>query len=166
VTSISAFQGQAEEVAGRIEQAWGLRPASALRRVSGGETAVIWSGPGRWLMTYPRGRAEAEATAAALAGRAAVVDVGNALVVLEVRGPSCREVLAKGVTVDLHPRAFGIGHVAMTSVAHMPVHLWQEADDPAFGLAVPRSYAVAFWDWLVHASAEHGLDVATLAPPA
>ena len=58
--------------------------------------------------------------------------------------------------IDLHPRAFGPGDAAVTSVAHVGVHLWQIDAAPTYELAVPRSLAAAFWHWLVESAAEFG----------
>ncbi len=167
LTSLSPFRGKADEVAARIERIWGLAPPpgppSGPSRATAGGKAVHWAGPDRWLALCPRETGEAQALAAALDGLAAVVDVSNAVVLIEVAGPRARDVLAKGVTLDLHPRAFAPGHAAITTVAHVTVHLWQMTEEPMYGLAIPRSYAAGFWDWLAHAAAEHGLEV---LPPA
>ena len=54
---------------------------------------------------------------------------------LELRGPRVRDVLAKGVSIDLHPRAFRTGDVAVTTASHLAVHLWQVADEPVYASA-------------------------------
>jgi sarcosine oxidase subunit gamma len=80
-----------------------------------------------------------------------------------VRGPRARDVLQKGVLIDLHPGAFKAGDVAVTPVAHIGTHLWQADDTPAYEIAVFRSFAEAFRHWLEEAGAEFGVDVAVEA---
>jgi sarcosine oxidase subunit gamma len=41
-------------------------------------------------------------------------------------------------------------------VGHIAVHLWQLDETPAYEFAVSRSYAAAFWRWLVDSAAEYG----------
>ena len=74
-------------------------------------------------------------------------------------GPCVRTVLAKGVPLDLHPRAFGPGYAAVTAVAGIGVHLWQLAGEPTYELAVPRGFAASFWRWLAAAAVEFGFAV-------
>jgi heterotetrameric sarcosine oxidase gamma subunit len=48
--------------------------------------------------------------------------------------------LAKSVSIDLHPRAFGPGDTAVTVLAHIVVQLWQIDETPAtFDVAVSRA---------------------------
>jgi sarcosine oxidase subunit gamma len=68
-------------------------------------------------------------------------------------------VFAKGLALDLHPRNFRSGDVALSSVAHIDMHIWQTDEVPSFKLAVARSMAASFWAWLVHAGSEFGLSV-------
>jgi sarcosine oxidase subunit gamma len=68
-------------------------------------------------------------------------------------------VLAKGLALDLHPRSFGMGDAALTSVSHLGVQLWQVADAPVYRLLVVRSYFGSFWRWLAASAAEYGGEV-------
>ena len=81
---------------------------------------------------------------------------------LELRGPRARDALAKGVSIDLHPRAFKTGDVAVTTASHLAVHLWQVADEPVYRLLVVRTYFDSLWRWLAASAAEYGCEV--LAP--
>jgi sarcosine oxidase subunit gamma len=71
-----------------------------------------------------------------------------------------REVLAKGVPLDLHPKVFKPGDVATTLVAYIGVQL-DMLDDATFQLTTPRSTAGSFWSWLSASAAEFGYDVVT-----
>ena len=54
-----------------------------------------------------------------------------------------------------HPWTEGID-AAVTTVGHIVVHLWQLDETPTYEFAVLRSYAAAFWRWLVDSAAEFG----------
>jgi sarcosine oxidase subunit gamma len=96
---------------------------------------------------------------AACGGHAAIVDQSHAGMLLNATGRRIRDALAKGLPIDLDPRAFGIGHAAVTAVAHVGVHLWQINELPTYRLLIPRSYAGSFWHWLSASAAEYGLEV-------
>ena len=120
--------------------------------------------PGTWLLMGPRGRHAwlVGKLAAATGGAASLVDQSMGRVVLRVAGSRARDVLAKGCRLDLHPRAFGPGGVAVTPIAHVTVTLVQVDATPTFDLLVPASYAETFLDWLLEAAAEHGADLERL----
>jgi len=88
-----------------------------------------------------------------------VIDQSDSRTIVRIRGPRARDALAKGVHIDLHPRAFQPRDVAMTAVAHVGVHFWQVDAAPTYEFVVFRSFAVAFWEWLVNAAAEFGVAV-------
>ena len=73
--------------------------------------AFVWSGPDQWLACKVPAPAEGmEALLAApFAGLASLVDQSHGRTLLRVTGPHVRDALAKGVAVDLHPRAFKTG---------------------------------------------------------
>src|SRR5262249_44365692 len=88
-------------------------PLTANRVSSGNGFAILWLGPDEWLVAGAPGRERdlVPALRQALAGQhAAVVDVSEARTVITVAGPRARDMLQKGTTLDLHPRAFEPGH--------------------------------------------------------
>lgn len=127
---------------------------------------ALWAGPGQWLI---RSSAMPDGLARDLAGLApdgTTIDLGHARAVLGVSGPRVRDALAKGIEIDLHPRAFRTGDAALTTAAGIPAHLWQTDDGPGYEIAVPTSYAGSFWHWLSGAAAEYGYRVdGDEAPP-
>src|SRR5215510_7104483 len=130
------------------------------RRVEGRDIAFIWTGPDQWLAQGPPGKASL--LAQAFAGLASVVDQSHARALLRITGPRARDALAKGLAIDLHPRAFATGFAAATSVARIAVLLWQVDDRPSYEFAVPRSYALSFWHWLQASAGEYGLECVDL----
>jgi methylglutamate dehydrogenase subunit D len=89
---------------------------------------------------------------------ASVIDQSHGRVVLRVSGPKVRAVLAKGTPVDLHKDHFPIGKSAMTTMAHVGVHLTRSAEDE-FTLSVFRGFSEHFWEWLTMAAAEYGCEI-------
>jgi sarcosine oxidase subunit gamma len=82
-----------------------------------------------------------------------VSDQSDGRGVFRVSGRGAREALAKGVPIDLHPRAFTTGDAAVTLAAHIPIHVWQVDALPTYEIAVARSLATSFLDWLGPAAA-------------
>ena len=90
----------------------------------------------------------------ALAGySAAATAIGNGTVVIDVAGPQARTLLAKGTSLDLHPRAFALGRCAATGFGKVRILLWQREAD-RFSLYVGRSFVRSFWDWAVDVARE------------
>jgi sarcosine oxidase subunit gamma len=122
------------------------------------DLTVLWLGPDEWLVLTAPG-AEAAVTGRlteALAGiHAAVNDVSGNLSRLRLSGTPAREVLAKGCSLDLHPRRFGAGQCAQTLIARAGVILHQIDDRPAYDLLPRRSFAEYLWMWLSDAMAEY-----------
>ena len=146
---------------GALGAALPLEPNTVAR---GPETAALWLGPDEWLILAPPDGGGLESTIeSALEGRRhAVVDVSGGQTVIGLSGGRARDVLAKGCTLDLHPRAFGPGRCAQTLVAKANATIWQTGDGPSYDLIVRRSFAEYLALWLVDASREYGL---TIIPP-
>ncbi|MBB3914824.1 sarcosine oxidase subunit gamma family protein [Rhizobium fabae] len=96
--------------------------------------------------------ASLDALAAALAGKAYVMDQSHGRVRIGVSGRSSRVLLSKGTAVDLDPSVFPEGHSAMTMVGHLSVQIVRTGDD-SFELTVLRSFAESLWDDLAHMAA-------------
>jgi len=125
-----------------------------------GGVAALWLGPDEWLIT---GDGDGEALAPALQQAlrtqfASVTDVSHAWCAIRLAGPNSRDVLSKGCSLDLHPRAFQPGHVTRSLLAQATVILHQTGDD-AYDIVVRRSYADYLWQWLEDAGKEFGVAV-------
>ncbi|SFL75494.1 sarcosine oxidase subunit gamma [Methylorubrum salsuginis] len=156
--SVTAVDGAEERLAAALRDRFGLSLPEPGGALFSGETGLIWSGPGQWLALAPT-RGDLDGFGETLKGLAAVADQSDGRAVLRLSGPDARRVLEKGVSVDLHPRAFGPGHTAVTAVAHIGVQLWQRDDAPTYEIAVARSFAGSLWSWLEEAAAEFGCEV-------
>ena len=134
--------------------------APVTARIMHGRTlSLAWAGPETWLAIGST-RPDFETELKAVVGQAAsIVDLSDQRVVMRMSGPMTRAVLAKGVTIDLHPRVFAVGDTAITLLAHITTQLWQVDDVPTFDLVAPRATARDMFHWLTVSAAEFGLDV-------
>lgn len=126
--------------------------------VDGSDSTVIWFGPHEWLVTSTQrgGEAlEAELHEAVAATGGAAVDVSAQRTTVRLRGAHARDVLAKGCSLDLHPRVFGRGAAAQTMLALAAVVLIPLNDNGTdYRIIVRSSFAGYLADWLIDAAEE------------
>lgn len=156
LASIAAAKGKVEHLRSAIREAYGVELPVSPERVEGNGIAFVWAGPDQWLAVADRGAGrdlEIELQLP-LAGLAAVVDQSDARAVMRISGSRARAVLAKGVPIDLHPRAFMTNSAAITHASHIGIIIWQVDDAPTYDIALFRSFADSFAHWLNESSAE------------
>ena len=140
-------------------QGWGVELPTSPRWVRGRDLLVLWAGPGQWLVRGPGPYADLAARLTELASYGVLIDQSHARATLRVAGARARDALAKGFEIDLHPRAFRPGDLALTQAAGMSAYLWQLDEVPTYEIAVPASFAGSLWHWLSDAAAEYGYTV-------
>ena len=126
----------------------------------GDAATALWLGPDEWLITAPAGeeRVLVPALHASLDDRhAAVIDLTESRTVIAVSGAHARDLLAKGCTLDLHPRAFKVGACAQTGLARAGAILHLVDETPTFEITILRSFADYMWVWLADAAEEYGV---------
>jgi sarcosine oxidase subunit gamma len=142
--------------AGAVERALGARlPRTCGPLGEHGPHRILALGPDEWLVvsdSEPGTVVEAVSGAVGDA-HAAVVDVSASRTTLELTGPCARAVLEKGCPVDLHPRAFRPGTAVTTTLARVPLILWQVRPD-GYRLLPRSSFADYVARWLVDAMNE------------
>lgn len=161
LASVTVRKGKTADLVIRVKERFSAELPLTPRRTSGSQVFLAWAGPGRWLV-----EAANLAPAAfecdlrnALSDLASVTSQSDGRTIIRVKGPKAREVLSRGVPLDLDPRVFAPGDTALTVVAHMNAHLWQCDTTPTYDFAVFRSYAVSFCNWLLNAAAQFGAEV-------
>jgi sarcosine oxidase, subunit gamma len=127
--------------------------------VHAGEVTAVWLGPDEWLVVgRPGTQREWEGRIRAAAGEepVSVTDVSAQRTTVLVGGPRARDLLAHGCPLDLHPRAFGPGRCAQTTLARAQVVLVAR-DEPrsGFWVLVRSSFAGYLTDWLLDAAVEY-----------
>jgi sarcosine oxidase subunit gamma len=161
-TMVSLRVDPASPTAGALEAVLGARLPRSAGEVTGQALhSVIWQGPDEWLVVS---QAPAAGLVAALVdavvrvdGHAAVVDVSANRTVVELKGTAARAVLEKGCPLDLHPRAFGPGRAVSTTLARIPLVLWQVGPE-SYRLLPRSSFADYVARWLLDAAQEFATD--------
>jgi len=158
--SVTCKHGKHFALINAVNTAFGIVLPDGPRRASRGYVTFAGVGSDQWIATA--GGTDAAGFAARVRGRigpfAAVSDQSDARLVLRVSGPRVREVLAKGVPIDLHPKAFKPGDIACTVVGYINTQI-DMLDEATYQLAAPRSMAGSFWSWLAASAAEFGYEV-------
>ena len=158
---VAARKGRRGDLIAAVRAGFGVDLPTTPRRAAGQEIAFVGVGPDQWLAArHPAPKDGMEALLAPLVGLASLVEMSHGRTLFALTGSRVREVLAKGVPIDLHASAFRPGDAASTLVAHIPVNLWQVDERPSYEFAIARSLAQSFWQWLTAAAAEYGLQFA------
>lgn len=125
-----------------------------------GDLGAVWLGPDEWLVVgRPGTQRDLEGRIRSAAGdeHVSVTDVSAQRTTVLVSGARARDLLSHGCRLDLHPRAFGPGRSAQTTLARAQVVLVAR-DEPraGFWVLVRSSFAGYLTDWLLDAAVEYG----------
>jgi heterotetrameric sarcosine oxidase gamma subunit len=163
LVTVAARKGEAEALKQAVASAYGVELPDRSRAVHGPSVSFIGYGPGQWLAVSETFASEALARELGerLRGLASISDQSGGRTVLRVSGRRARAVLAKGLPIDLHPRTFGPGSAATSTISLMGVQIWQVDDAPSYDLAIFRSVSASFWHWLTASAGEFGYEVAS-----
>lgn len=136
--------------------------AAELAKAGFAKSSIRKAGFRQWFVAgdEPLVPASLDVLAAALAGKAYVMDQSHGRVRIDISGRSSRALLSKGTAVDLDPSVFPEGQSAMTMVGHLSVQIVRTGDD-SFELTVLRSFAESLWDDLTHMAASADKDDAS-----
>lgn len=163
LATLIAAPGGAAALSQAVEGRLGIALPTTPKVVSNASHDAIWSGPDQWQLRAATREGFGDLLDA-LSAQGSVSDQSDARAAMRLSGPHAREVLAKGVMLDLHPAAFAVGDTALTSIAHIGVHLWRLDDGPdgsVFEIMVARSMVGSFWSWFAASAAEFGCRVTT-----
>ena len=123
-----------------------------------GTGRAVWLGPDEWLVTSTTetpAELEARVRAAVVGLGGSATDVSAQRTGLRLTGPRARDVLAKGCSLDLHPRVFGAGDSAQTALGQAGVVLLALSDaGDNYAVLVWSSFAGYLADWLLDAALE------------
>jgi sarcosine oxidase subunit gamma len=158
LATIAARRGQASRLAATMRDTYGIALPAGPKVVRGRDLTIMGTALGQWLAvsdTLAYG-ALADDLASRVTGVASVTDQSDGRAIVRISGPRARDVLAKGLPIDLHPKVFGTGDAATTVASLIGVQLWQVDDAPTYDLAVFRGYAESFWYWITSSAAEFG----------
>jgi sarcosine oxidase subunit gamma len=165
--SIVNIRGTASDPAfsSAVQTATGLPlPAAANTASAASVWQILWLGPNEWWITGPDGEADSliEALRANLAGQhATACDVSESRAIIRLKGPKARDVLMRGVTLDLHPREFRVGQCAQTGLSRANALLHLIDDTPTFEIYVLKSFSDYLWRWLEAVARDFNLSIET-----
>jgi sarcosine oxidase subunit gamma len=115
-----------------------------------GAFRILWLGPTEWWVVTTGGTEEklvADLRQAFTGQHAAVIDVSESRTVISLSGARARDVLARGCSLDLHPRVFGPGQCAQTGLTKANIVLDQIDETPSFDIYVLKSFGDYLWQW-------------------
>ncbi|GHI02103.1 sarcosine oxidase subunit gamma [Streptomyces cellostaticus] len=133
-----------------------LEPNTVVRA---GDLTALWLGPDEWLVVgRPGTQRDLESRIRSAAGDepVSVTDVSAQRTTVLIAGPRARDLLSHGCSLDLHPRAFGPGRCAQTTLARTQVVLVAR-DEPraGFWVLVRSSFADYLKEWVLDAAVEY-----------
>jgi sarcosine oxidase subunit gamma len=137
-------------------------PVAANTVASAGDVRILWLGPNEWWVvgTDARRQGLIDGLRQAFAGQHTnVTDVSESRTVITLSGPAARDVLARGISNDLHPRVFGPGQCLQTSLSRTNVLLHQTDDAPSYEIYVLKSFADYLWRWIGLIAEDFGMAV-------
>jgi sarcosine oxidase subunit gamma len=161
LATVAARKGQAAALKAGVKSAYGVMLPDSSRVAQGSPVNFVGYGPGQWLAVSEAlpNEALARDLAQRLKGLASISDQHGGRTVLRLSGPPARDVLAKGLPIDLDSRVFPLGSAATSTISLIGVQLWQVDDAPSYDIAVFRSVSASFWRWLTTSAAEFGYEV-------
>lgn len=119
----------------------------------GQQPRSIWLAPDAWIIVgavQPISEIEAAAEDASVL----CVDASSTHFVVEIAGASARALIAKGCSLDLHPRVFGSNSAASTWMAQARVQIERIGDAQAFRLYFERNLRLYLRAWFEDALLE------------
>jgi sarcosine oxidase subunit gamma len=161
LATVAVRKGKAEALAAAVRAAYGTGLPSDSTVATGPTVAFMGMAPGQCFAvseTLANG-ALADDLTAKLAGLASITDQSDGRAVVRISGLRARDVLAKGLPIDLHPGVFRAGSAATSTIGHMGVQVWQVDDVPTYDIAVFRGFAGSFLRWITSSAAEFGYTV-------
>lgn len=131
-------------------------PTAANTLVTGADDRLAHCiSPGHWILQVTDGVQEnvlRDLEIAAIDLSHSFVDVSDMYSRIQLSGTEAREVLAQGVSIDIHPRVFPPGSTARTGLAKTTALLVCVDESPTFIVTVFSSYRRYVLDWLGMAS--------------
>jgi heterotetrameric sarcosine oxidase gamma subunit len=161
LATVMVRKGRQGDLAVAAERAYGVMLPAGSRLAPGPKAGFIGTGPGQWFVVSEtlRNGALARDLAENFRGLASISDQSDGRAVVRISGAKARDVLARGLPIDLDPRVFKPGDAATSLISYIGVQLWQVDENPTFDIAVFRGFAQSFWGWLSASAGEFGYEV-------
>jgi len=147
--TLTQVAGFAKDFEAGVADIAGALPQSNDQAIESNGRTIFRTGPLTFWCIGP----EQDDLASRLAGKAIVTPLSSSRTRISVEGRAAREVLRKGIPLDLHETVFTPGKFAQTGLHHTPVLLHCVAEQ-RFELYAMRTFAMNVWEWLEDAALE------------
>lgn len=160
LTQIAAFAATLPDLAEAVLPVLGQRLPDRVGNVlHSGRTQVMKIGAQQFWITSP---ASADPLGALL--EAVPPEVGSVTQLSHSRtrffvdGTESRQLLSKGIALDLHAEKFLVDEFAVTGLHHVPV-LLHRSGEYRYEVYAMRTFALSLWEWLIDAALPFGYDI-------
>jgi sarcosine oxidase subunit gamma len=152
--SILRLPDASKAVLKAVAAALGAAPPIAPNHAIGGEPRLLWLAPDEWAIVSRRQDPQVAARLARACEGALhhLADLMEGWTAFTIEGDAARGLIARGCSLDLHPRAFAPDRCARTLMAQVPVLIERPSGGAGFVLYVDRSLAAHMRDWLAGAT--------------
>ena len=161
LTQLAGFAGSLGELARLVRPLFGVElPVNIGEVAPAASHQILKIGPEQFWILGPRQddlALKLQAEVAPAIG--AVTPLSHSRTRIFVEGEAVRELLAKGIPLDLHPDVFRVRQFALTGLHHTPVLLLRSAAD-RYEIFAMRSFALSVWEWMIDAARPLGYDLA------
>lgn len=124
-----------------------------------GSRVLMRTGPEQFWVLGPEGDDLVTPLARDISGDiGALTSLSHSRARLFIEGKSARDVLAKGIPLDLDTDEFPVGRFALTGLHHTPILLWRSGAS-RYEIWAMRSFALALWEWLADAAWPSGYEI-------
>jgi heterotetrameric sarcosine oxidase gamma subunit len=163
LVQVSGWPGAFDPVCRKLETLLNCRmPDAGLRAVSQGAQTIFRVGPERLWLAGPADDEMLQRLDESTLGRDAVVTaIWQSRTVVRVTGAGARELLNRGLPVDLDTAVFPADAFAQSVIHLIPVlvHCVPLIRDYGFDIYITSDYAVSFWEWLTEAAQSFGCEI-------
>lgn len=155
---ISGWPDTIDAVGNRLADIVGATAAPGpLRSVAGPKGTMIRVQPFVWwLVRASEGTAKQAIAIDAEQGTA--LDLSHSRTVIRIEGPHARDLLNRGLPIDLRPVCFPEGAFAGSAIHQVGVYLHHR--DGGYDIYIPRGFAVTLWEFVTETAAQWGYEVA------
>jgi len=148
---VAAFVDTVSELDHAVRSVLGVAlPTRCDTPVHGDACCVFKVGPEQFWVAGPEDARVTSLRHAVPGPIGSITSLSHARTRLFIEGPAAREILAKGIALDLHPDVFRCNACALTGLQGTPILLHRAGLD-RYELYVLRTFADWIWEWLTDA---------------
>jgi sarcosine oxidase subunit gamma len=137
-----------------LSKAFGLTWPIVPNTVAGEVVRVAWLAPGEWAIFQPAEEIVAQVKQVCSGHLHHLADISASRRLWRVRGAHSRALIAKGCSLDTHPKAMSAEQCAQTVFAQTSILLVAQATSNAFDIVADASFAGHLRAWFADAAKE------------